>query len=70
MVARTAGIGASSPFVTGLVKVGNPPMAAIPVEPAFDRVAVRRLLLEAGSQRTLCWREMDSNFRFRCVRRS
>jgi hypothetical protein len=33
MVARTAGIGASSPFATGLVKVGNPPMAAIPVEP-------------------------------------
>jgi CRISPR-associated helicase Cas3 len=28
-------------------------------------VAVRRLLLESGSQRTLCWREVDSNFRFR-----
>ena len=24
-------------------------------------MAVRRLLLEAGSQRTHCWREMDSN---------
>src|SRR5580700_10130310 len=24
-------------------------------------MAVRRRLLEAGSQRTLCWREMDSN---------
>jgi hypothetical protein len=34
----------------------------------FRRMAAR--CWNSGSQWTLRWREMDSNFRFRCVRRS
>jgi len=42
-----------------------------------DGKRIRRLLVKSprdwvrrGPDQTHCWREMDSNFRFRCVRRS